>query len=69
MTKKTTKAHTRRRTPKVNRADSRTASPACQSCAAVELRLNTLITWMAGSANSPISVDEALRLLNEVGVQ
>lgn len=32
-----------------------------------KLVLNTLIAWMAGSANSPISVEDARKLINEVG--
>ena len=33
----------------------------------LRLRLDTLIVWMAQSANSPISVRDAERLLNEIG--
>jgi acyl-CoA reductase-like NAD-dependent aldehyde dehydrogenase len=34
---------------------------------ALDMRLRTLIVWMAQSANSPIRIDEAERLINEIG--
>jgi hypothetical protein len=68
MTTKTKKKKPRRALgTKGNATSSRTASAACADCARVEYRLNTLIVWMAQSANSPISVSDAERLLNEVG--
>jgi hypothetical protein len=39
----------------------------CEACERIEMRLNTLIVWIAQSANSPISIRDAERLLNEIG--
>lgn len=41
----------------------------CSTCKRIELRLNTLIVWIAQSSNSPLSVRDAERLLNEIGVE
>jgi hypothetical protein len=35
--------------------------------AELDIRLNTLIVWIAQSANSPISAEDARRLIDEVG--
>ena len=66
MAKSTTKKAIRaRRTPKATTASIADIEDHVN---ALELRLNTLIVWMAQSAGSPISVREAEMLINEVGV-
>lgn len=65
MAKKTKNALTRRA-----KRDSSVRQPAastCAGCARIEYRLNTLIAWMAQSANSPIGIDDARKLVHEIG--